>query len=94
MKQKRVLQSRKRASKSSSSALAARRLLSIHTTSCASERNWSFWGYIHSKARNCLSIECAEKLEYIKQNSPNTAVMPSDGAKHKLEICLQLLEDE
>jgi hypothetical protein len=41
-----------------------------------------------------LSIERAEKLVYIKQNSPNTAVLPSDGAKREWEICLQLLEDE
>jgi hypothetical protein len=36
-------QSRKRASHSCSSALAARRLLSIYTNRYANERNWSFW---------------------------------------------------
>jgi hypothetical protein len=41
------------------------RLLSMHTTSCASARKWSFWGYIYSKVLNCLSLERAEKLVYI-----------------------------
>jgi hypothetical protein len=36
-------QSSKRASHGCSSALAARLLLSIHTSSCANERDWSFW---------------------------------------------------
>jgi hypothetical protein len=60
-------------------------------TRFAYERNWSFWGFIYSKARNCLSIDRAEKagvhraekLVYVKQNSPNTAILPSDGAKHE-----------
>jgi hypothetical protein len=87
-------QSRKRASHGCSSALAARRLLSFHTNRCANERNWSFWGYIYSKGHNRLSLERAEKLVFIKQNSPNTAVLPSGCAKIEWRLCLQLLEDE
>jgi hypothetical protein len=49
-------QSRKRASHGCSSALAARRLLSIHTTSCSNESNWTFGGYIYSKGNNRLTI--------------------------------------
>jgi hypothetical protein len=82
----------KRASQDSSSELSV--VLSIHTTSCSSERNWSIWGHIHSKARNRMSMKHAGKVVYIKQNSPNTAVLPSDGAKNEWEVCLQLLEDE
>jgi hypothetical protein len=83
---------RKCASHGCSSALAARWLLSIHTTSCASERDWPFWGYIYSKGHNHLTIECADKWVHIKQNSPK--VLPSHGTKTEWGICLQLLEDE
>jgi hypothetical protein len=86
--------SRKHASHGCSSALAARRLLSTHTNCCANERNWSFWGYSYSKGHNRLTIKRADKWVYIKQNSPNTAVLPSYSAKSEWKICLQLLEDE
>jgi hypothetical protein len=69
-------------------------LLGMHMTSCASARNWSLWGYIYSKAHNCLSLERAVKLVYIKQNLPNTAVLSSDGAKPERQLSLQLLEDK
>jgi hypothetical protein len=52
------------------------------------------YGAISTAKRNRLSHERAEKLVYIKQNSPNTAILPSDGAKPEWELCLQLLEDE
>ena len=45
------------------------RLLSMHATSCAAERNWSLWGQIYTKARNRLQIQRAEKLIYIRGNS-------------------------
>ena len=48
---------------------AARRLLSLHTTSCASERNWSAWGRIfNDKLRNGLDVERAMKIIFIKAN--------------------------
>jgi hypothetical protein len=50
-----------------------------------------FFVIVYSKARDRLSIERAEKLVYIEQDSPNTAVLPSDGAKHEWEMCLELL---
>jgi hypothetical protein len=85
-------QPRKHALHGCSSALAARRLLSIHTNSRAND--WSFWGYIYSKGHSRLALERADRWVYIKQNSPNTAVLPSDCTKTEWEICLQLLEDE
>ncbi len=48
---------------------AAVRLLSMHATSCASERNWSLWGSVYTKTRNRLSISRAEKLIFIRGNS-------------------------
>jgi hypothetical protein len=50
-------------------AEAAVRLLSMHATSCASERNWSLWGSLCTAARNRLAIERANKLISIRGNS-------------------------
>ncbi len=47
---------------------AAIRLLSMHTTSCASERNWSIWGSLYNKSRNRLALQRAEKLVFIRGN--------------------------
>ena len=42
---------------------AAWRLLAIHVTSCAAERNWAKWGWCYQNARrNRLLIENAEKV--------------------------------
>jgi hypothetical protein len=38
------------------------------TSSAASERNFSFMGFIHSKLRNSLSAMTVEKLVFIKSN--------------------------
>lgn len=40
----------------------ARRLLSLHATSCAPERNWSHWGKLYRKDRSSLALLRAEKL--------------------------------
>jgi len=48
---------------------AAVKLLSLHATTAAAERNWSGWGRIYKNAlRNRLSVSTAEKLVYIKAN--------------------------
>ena len=39
-----------------------RRLLSLHATSAAPERNWSQWGNMYRKNRSSLSLTRAEKL--------------------------------
>ena len=43
---------------------AANRLLSMHATTCATERNWSTWGRLYTKSRNRLNLSKAEKLVY------------------------------
>ena len=55
----------------SSQALAsyARRLLTTIGNSVPSERAFSTMNYIHSKIRNRLSVESADKLQYIFINS-------------------------
>ncbi|DBA79979.1 TPA: hypothetical protein ACH3X1_008182 [Trebouxia sp. C0004] len=40
----------------------ARRLLSLHATSCAPERNWSQWGKMYRKDRSSLAFTRGEKL--------------------------------
>ena len=49
-------------------ALIASLLFSMHTTACASERNWSKWGLMF--ARNCkrLSIQRAEQMIFLSEN--------------------------
>jgi hypothetical protein len=40
-------------------AAAAQYLLTMHATSCASERNWSVWGRVYTKLRASLVVERA-----------------------------------
>jgi len=49
-------------------AKAAVRILSMHVTSCACERDWSHWGAVFTKARNRLGIAKAEKIIFVKGN--------------------------
>ncbi len=44
------------------------KVLLISATSAASERNWSIYNFIHSKLRNRMTIDRAEKLVYIYWN--------------------------
>lgn len=46
----------------------AKRVLSIPTSSAASERNWSNFAYIHDKKRNRLTPDHVLKLVYIYSN--------------------------
>jgi hAT family C-terminal dimerisation region len=46
----------------------AKRVFGLVASSAASERNFSTFGFIHSKLRNSLSPEAVEKLVYIKTN--------------------------
>ncbi|KAJ9534348.1 hypothetical protein QJQ45_016045, partial [Haematococcus lacustris] len=47
----------------------ASRLLGVHATSAASERNWSAWGRLFTSARTRLTLERAKMLIYIKANA-------------------------
>jgi len=49
----------------------AQRILSIPTSSAASERSWSVHSFIHSKRRNRLKPARVEKLAFIYSNSGN-----------------------
>lgn len=47
---------------------AAVRILSQCTSACSCERNWSTYGFIHSKSRNRLSPDRARDLVYVFSN--------------------------
>ncbi len=49
-------------------SMVAVRVLSMHTTSCACERNWSLWGRVFAKGRSSLLIATAEKVIFVKGN--------------------------
>ena len=49
-------------------AVFANRLLSMHTTACASERNWSKWGLMFAKNRARLGIERASQIIFLSEN--------------------------
>ena len=55
--------------------------VSIHPSSGAAERNWSTFGYIHSKSRNRLLNERVEKLDYIYTNERLLLTTPAPETK-------------
>ncbi|KAJ9512348.1 hypothetical protein QJQ45_012875 [Haematococcus lacustris] len=67
-------------------AEAAGRLLSMHVTTAAAERNWSSWGNTYDAGRAQLGIESAEKMVYIKANIPTSSV-PCVGVSSRLAMC-------
>ena len=71
---------------------AAERLLSMHTTTCATERNWSTFGRIYVKGRSRLEISKAEKFVFIKGNHAGSAGKGVDeevALNHMLEELVQ-----
>ena len=51
-------------------SVAANKLLSVHVTTAAAERNWSAWGRTYTAIRNRLGVDIAEKLVFVKANYP------------------------
>ncbi|EFJ52712.1 hypothetical protein VOLCADRAFT_85978 [Volvox carteri f. nagariensis] len=59
----------------------------MHASTCSSERNWSAWGLVYTKARNQLAIEQAEKIVYIRGNA---GLQGNQGAAaDEVELILQ-----
>ncbi|KAJ9504813.1 hypothetical protein QJQ45_005918, partial [Haematococcus lacustris] len=52
---------------------AATRLLLMHITTAAAERNWSVWGQYYDAGRSQLGINKAELMVYINANIPKSA---------------------
>jgi hAT family C-terminal dimerisation region len=59
-------------------AVVAAMLLSMHVTSCASERNLSKFGRLYDKMRARLLIERGEKMVFVSQNRNKRAVVQVD----------------
>ncbi|KAJ9505883.1 hypothetical protein QJQ45_017301 [Haematococcus lacustris] len=51
---------------------AAVRLLAMHVTTAAAERNWSSWGNTYNVGRSQLNVATAEKMVFIKANIPSS----------------------
>jgi hypothetical protein len=71
-------------------AEAAGRLISMHTTSCSSERNWSLWGKVFSSrsTRSSLGKEQGEKMIFIRGNSIAFIAGPSHA------VALECINEE
>jgi hypothetical protein len=70
-------------------APVALRLLSVHPTSAATERNWALWGRVYTSARNALGLERAKKLITFCFNSRAQEASMEDFA-----LLLSVVEDE
>jgi hypothetical protein len=49
-------------------AMIAEKLMTMHVTSCASERNLSKFGRLYDKLRGRLLVKKAEKIVFVSQN--------------------------
>ena len=47
-------------------AVIANRIFSMHTTACASGRNWSKWGLMFAENRARLSVERASQMIFYR----------------------------
>ena len=68
-------------------AAAARRVLSLHATSCAPELNWSVLGQLYRKNRSSLGISRAEKMVFVS----SAAKVANRDFKSTAEAELELL---
>jgi hypothetical protein len=72
-------------------AEAALKLLSMHATTAASERNWSIWTSLYTRTRSNLAIKRAEMLIFIKMNGGQPSLV-ADLEKIELETIEALPE--
>lgn len=63
-------------------AQAAKRLLAMHVTSAAAERNWSAWGRQFTAPRSGMKLSTGEMLIYIQANSGED----HEGVDHELVL--------
>ena len=72
----------------------ALRVLSLHATSCAPERNWSLLGQLYRKNRSRLGIRRAEKLVFISSAAKvaNKELISSEEAE--LELLCNAVDEE
>lgn len=65
-------------------AKAAQRLLSVHVTSAAAERNWSVWGQVYHPLRNAMGVETASKIIFCRGKMMAAAQPVADGKEIQL----------
>ncbi|KAJ9526767.1 hypothetical protein QJQ45_017481 [Haematococcus lacustris] len=72
-------------------ATAALRLLSVHVSTCASERNWSAWGRLFDDPRRSgLDMASAEKLIFIQTNDELAANYDSVDQSNQQDVAISL----
>jgi hypothetical protein len=67
----------------------ALRLMSIHPTSAATERNWSLWGRVYTASRSQLGLERAKALTTFCFNDRQRVADQRD-----FDLLLSLIEGE
>ena len=75
-------------------AAAARRVLSLHATSCAPERYWSVLGQLYRKNRSSLGISRAENMVFVSSAArvANRDLKSAEEAELEL-LCSAVDED-
>jgi hypothetical protein len=68
-------------------AKVAVRLLSMHATACACERDWSKWGNLYHKYRNALSLKKGEMMVFIAENDQHSDLRPDE------DMLIEVLKD-
>ncbi|KAJ9515586.1 hypothetical protein QJQ45_021733 [Haematococcus lacustris] len=67
------------------------RLLSVHVSTCASERNWSAWGRLYADAlRSCMDMATAEKLIFIQTNDEVAANYDNIDKSNQQDVAIKL----
>ena len=67
----------------------AAKLLCMHPTACACERNWSAWDQLYTKLRSKMAVMRTRKLIYVHSNGKE-----SGKEREDMDLCLNLLEEE
>jgi hAT family C-terminal dimerisation region len=72
------------------------KLLSVHVTSCASDRNLSKFGRLYDKLRGSLKVEKANKMVFVAHNRGGGADACSCTDEEMLvaEIIEEVLQDD
>ena len=74
-------------------ATVARRVMSLHATSCAPERNWSLLGQLYRKNRSRLAISRAEKLVFVSSAAKVARKELKSIEEQELELLCSEVDD-
>jgi hAT family C-terminal dimerisation region len=68
----------------------ARRVLSAHVTTAATERDWSMWGRVYNSTRNALGQDRAKKMIAVCSESKARKL----SKEREFEVTLQIIDGE